>query len=366
MIKRADYIDVGAGIMILWMITFHALLSTYRLDSFAISELSLNITTLKNGWGVYLPKSPVVLFPYLHFFMPWFFYKSGQFFSKRDSYSLLVKDWKKLLTPFLLWSFVGYVFFVVFCCMDGSFSIRKVTLDVLSTLFFDGHVSINGPLWFLLTLFLVRQVANVILPSTNDKYYWPKIISIVLIGSCAAYAFWHWKIKNLPLWIINGTTGFVFYALGYSMHKYETKWWLIVPCAMCYIVCCVWGFSVVGMRTNVLLTPNKLYILNIPECFAGIVVFNVCCRIAVEYCHKYLHWLLAPLKVVGSYAMVIYVTHALLYKSVVNITMIYKLGAVIPYTLWIILGLYIVFLPLFCYVSRLITFQKQPSAPCNE
>lgn len=149
MIKRADYIDVGEGIMILWMITIHVLLSTYRLDSFAISELSLNITTLKNGWGVYLPKPPTVLFPYLHFIMPWFFYKSGQFFSKRDSYSLLVKDWKKLLTPFLLWSFVGYVFFVVFCCMDGSFSIRKVTLDVLL-----GAV-IPYTLWIILGLYIV-------------------------------------------------------------------------------------------------------------------------------------------------------------------------------------------------------------------
>ena len=65
---RIQYIDIVAGILILWMIIQHALFHAWAIDpNYSYSR----------GWN------PNMWFPYLHFFMPWFFYKSGAFFHKR-------------------------------------------------------------------------------------------------------------------------------------------------------------------------------------------------------------------------------------------------------------------------------------------
>ncbi len=138
--QRIPFIDFAAGIMILWMIIYHALCYEWGFISRGIE-----IT------------NPCVYFPYLSFFMPWFFYKSGQFFEKRPMKESLSKDARKLLLTFVIWSAIGYTFYLLFGTLNHSLTLRSATYSIARGLFLTGKVPINEPLWFLLTLFGVRQ-----------------------------------------------------------------------------------------------------------------------------------------------------------------------------------------------------------------
>ena len=118
--SRLPYLDFGAGIMILWMVIFHILgtIWSFELNGYwEVSDLSLLPEGAKatiNKAGKIECLNPCILFPYLNFFMPWFFYKSGQFFKQQKISNLWQRDWQKLFKPFLFWSVVGYVMYILF------------------------------------------------------------------------------------------------------------------------------------------------------------------------------------------------------------------------------------------------------------
>lgn len=78
MSNRIPYIDFAAGIMILWMIIYHALgqVWLYELDPYwGTTDLSLLLESARSKVlitpeGEFGCLNPCVLFPYLHFFMP--------------------------------------------------------------------------------------------------------------------------------------------------------------------------------------------------------------------------------------------------------------------------------------------------------
>ena len=82
---RLPWLDFASGIMILWMIVYHAIYFSW---SYALGDISeaTNLMQIPSGVRAFLNDgkleilNPCVAFPWLHFFMPWFFYKSGQFF----------------------------------------------------------------------------------------------------------------------------------------------------------------------------------------------------------------------------------------------------------------------------------------------
>ena len=106
--ERIPYIDLGAGIMILWVLLFHALGKHFALELQGLQNVAGD-SSLPDGTHAYIDANGIIraldaraFFPYLHFFMPWFFYKSGQFFKKRDAKELIEKDTRKLLYPFII------------------------------------------------------------------------------------------------------------------------------------------------------------------------------------------------------------------------------------------------------------------------
>ena len=160
--------------------------------------------------------------------------------------------------------------------------------------------------------------------------------------SFAAYQYeWHPK----PVWIANGAAGLAFFAMGYSLHKYEMNWRLLLPCLFVYVACSIWGFSVVGMKGNELFAG--MYMLNMPECLCGIVVFNGICRII----SRYMSYVSRIFEYVGRYSMIIYVTHGLIFISIQRIFDLYHLTDFMPYSLWIIMATYALFLPPICCIS---------------
>ncbi len=355
---RFSYIDIGAGIMILWMIVGHAV--------YAASSVEISLYDLCSRIGEEFPADKVhaivgkngqlhpiglsKLIPNcLFFFMPWFFYKSGQFFRKRGLIDAWRDDWKKLINKFILWSAFGYILYLIFQYIDGFLTLRTATYDVLYGLFFFGSVRLNSPLWFLLSLFIVRQIANMQLPDNEDRYY--SLKNVIIIVACCLVAFCayslHWRY--LPYTVANCALGLAFFTLGYWIHRYETKWWLFVPCLLVYIACCIFGFPEIDVRSNYCVN-SKMYLLSLPACFAGIIVFNMFTRILSSR----LRFISTPLESIGRSAMIIYVSHGLIFESVCRILPSMGITRLMTFNsaLWIVLCAYVLLLPILCILSR--------------
>ena len=346
--QRIPYIDFAAGIMILWMIIYHAIgraLDLPLVGLWGISDASLIPEGAKafiNAEGKLERINVCVLFPYLSFFMPWFFYKSGQFFEKRPIKESLTKDARKLLLTFVIWSAIGYVMFLLFGVLNHSLTLKGATYSIARGLFLTGKVPINEPLWFLLTLFGVRFIANTILPNRHSQYSWLSIMAIVIVGYVIAYLAYRFNHPLLPYWVANGASGLAFFALGYGLRNYEIKWWIVVPCILVYILCCFVGFPMVDMIFNKLLAGE--YLLWIPVAFCGIVTFNALCRFI------YKHVRIRPIEIAGQNAMNIYVTHILIVLTCTFLLEYFNLSQLYPYATWILLASYVLFLPIFCYL----------------
>ena len=346
--ERLIYIDLGAGIMILWMIIYHAINMAwgYELNEYwnltDLSQLPDGLHAIMGSDGRIKKLNPCVIFPYLSFFMPWFFYKSGQFFDKRSVSDLLIKDSKKLLVTFLIWSAVGYVLLLLFESLDHTLTLRRATYSIARGLLLTGKIPINEPLWFLVTLFGVRFFANLTLPQKDDSKGWVKALGLAAIGYLIAYSAYRVNNYLLPLWVANGAAGYSFFVLGYELREYEKKWWVIAPCVIVYAICCFAGFQMVDMMYNEIISGN--YMLWMPVALCSIITFNAFCRLVAEYVS------LKPIEIVGRYAMPIYVTHLLIVLTVTFIIRFEKLTFFEPYLLWVILGSYAIFLPVFCRI----------------
>ena len=96
--------------------------------------------------------------PFLYFFMPWFFYKGGMFFRYKDEKEAFRQNTKRLLKPFIIWTVVGilaYNFIALF-----SHSSIHGPKRWLYEMLVDGSIYENKPLWFLLSLMIVKTIAN--------------------------------------------------------------------------------------------------------------------------------------------------------------------------------------------------------------
>lgn len=144
--KRIKYIDAVAGVMIGWMILGHCLFFSHYSLSF---------------------------YKYLGFFMPWFFYKSGLFFSLKKRGDLLRKDIFKFIRYYVVYSFFGWSIWVI-CRLIYGFSIVSCLLFSVRNFISHNSVIGNSALWFLFSLFVVRQASNVALrkmsPPTIGDY----------------------------------------------------------------------------------------------------------------------------------------------------------------------------------------------------
>lgn len=139
--NRLSYLDFAAGVMILRVLIHHAVGAAWN------NDINFNL-----------------LFPYIHFAIPWFFYKSGMFFKKSSLRDQVQKDCKKILRTFLLWSLIGYIFYIFIGIFQDTLTLRSATYSVIRGLFLTGKIPINDALWFLLTLLIVRCIANLFLP----------------------------------------------------------------------------------------------------------------------------------------------------------------------------------------------------------
>lgn len=280
--KRLDYIDLGAGILIIWVMMFHAI----------------------NNAHVYGDTDARVAIPFLTFSMPWFFYKSGQFFNPGRGIEGIKKDVRKFLIPFAKWTAIGYVVQLAVLLIDHNFSFQTAVVDSLYKFYIYGYIPIDVPLWFVLSLFITKVIAQFLLEHRVHPY-------ICMVGGLAI-SYGHFLINGndeplLPVWIANITQGIAFFMMGYQWSKYETNRWLMGICMAGYLGLQIWGYPIVGLHRNVLLQGP--WLMWPVSAYCGIVAFNNVCR-----------WIgrCAPLNYAGRHAMTLLLAHGIIYMTWVH------------------------------------------------
>lgn len=274
--RRTDWIDCIAGVLIIRMILGHYISYAGLKTSPMFSALDL-----------------------LFFYMPWFFYKSGMFYRSVENMTewkvSVLRNTKSLMIPYVFFSMFGIIIGWVYFYLTNDSALKPTFTTIVSNFIGMGCYYWSSPLWFLLTLSLVKIITPPILKYVN--------IYILLIGSIGM-AFSHYYFMNGHYnWLGNMCSGMAFYLIGIisSKRQYKKVW-----IAISLIVMTLIGFytpTFVSMFSNTL-QNNGCYLLWYPFCISGIILIN--------NLFKFLHskGLLFPiLNTIGKDSMAYYLIH---------------------------------------------------------
>ena len=284
--QRVRYVDVAGGILILWIMAFHAL----------------------NMSKVFGDVDARVALPFLTFSMPWFFYKSGQFFNTAASCREgLAKDARKLVVPFLKWSLAGYAVWLAMQAVSGTSSLQTALLSPLATFGTYGYIPVDVPAWFVLSLFFVRVISRYLISRSAAP--------VAVIAVCVAGGFaLHLTGNPLPFYVPNILMGIAFFMMGYRFARYEGNRWLFIVCTAGYLAFLLVGCSIVGHHRNILLTGY--YLLWPLFAYCGIVTFNNVCRLVDAAVSRSARWIHRPIAFIGAHTMTLLMAHAFIYFPV--------------------------------------------------
>lgn len=166
------------------------------------------------------------LFPYNSFYMPLFVFSSGYFFKRRGIAEELVHKSKKLLLPYLGWNLVAVGCAWVLDKLTGTDWIKKPTWDTLrQTVFHGSPTSLNGATWFVMMLFWVSVIYNLIrsIPTPPRKKY---DAAATLVFACIGFVAVELCIRGYNsrgdwwLWGLRTVFYLQFYHYGYMFRLY--------------------------------------------------------------------------------------------------------------------------------------------------
>lgn len=277
--QRVRHYDILCGVMLLFMIHHH-LCGVSGLADAAIHMVPYKI---------------------LYFYMAYFFYKAGIFYRENRSLKEVCKDSaRRLLIPFTFFSFIGY--FILGAHHSGlTINTWKFWWWPIYQMFAIGRIGGNGPLWFLLSLFIVRVIFQL---TKNVK--WKQYTLIIL---CVIVAIIGNSFSIRPCTISNVALGIIFYGLGALMREvqYNKSVGIISVCLFfgAYIWMCFFGWHLIDFSLNTTVFGiHQIWMLNC--CFACV---------AISFLGQYLPNLRA-LAWTGRNSMTLLCTHALVYNTI--------------------------------------------------
>lgn len=270
-IKRQSHLDTISGILILWMIFQH-----YN----ACTGLLLK--------GRYIPL--------LFCFMAWFFFKAGMFHRIKSSSEIIRTGYKRLIIPYIIFSIIGYLTgYLTLFIKQVDCNILHYTLSSIKQIVISGGVDGDKPIWFLLSLFVVKVIFNFIARHDKATYIIP------IIAYICAYTLYKLNIEH-PCYLGNICIGIVFYSLGYLLRKKQYDKCLLIVAIPIYIYIYIFTPSNVDVRAN---TCNSgLYGLYYLGSICSIIILNNTIRsISLRF---------SILEYIGRHSMSYYLTHWLI------------------------------------------------------
>lgn len=326
--ERIEFIDLAKGFCILLVIFSH--INSYYGLNYA----------LKDCLGI--------------FRMPLYFYLSGLFFSSYNGLSsFLKKKINKLLIPFLFFYITTSVMLPNILSFLG-YNIRNENALGIRSLwaFFDLELFPNGPIWFLLCLFIVNFIFY-ILKIVSDTFKYNIFILTIACIIIGYIGYWLGSNKyNLPMFIDTSFTSLPFFLFGYLSRKYTSilyknkfdRYNLIII-LLCFIYIYIFSGPVEYFRNEYKVNILELYISG----FIGILFIILLSKIIQH---------IPIISYYGKYSIVILCTHNLLIQPIYLIINKYISGwyaiAVIFFSLLI---LYVFVIPVF--IKRLPYFTAQ-------
>ena len=286
--SRVSHLDLAAGILMLWIITFHAV----------------------NGSKVFGNVDARVAIPFLTFSMPWFYYKSGSFFRRNREGEGLERDVRKLLFPYLKWTILGFLAYLTMMAIDGTFCVEECLQKPLDTFWIYGYVPLDVPVWFVLSLFMVKVLAHFLFKLKVHPLF------LVVLGFGVAFSLHVADNQRIPVYFSNIPMGLAFFMLGNMCHQYEEKLWVFVPCLVGYLLFLFLDTPVVGLHRNVYLGGN--YYLWPLFSICGIVAFNNLCKWLCLAFEKIATCHFRPISFIGQYSIQLLVSHAFVYMPVLH------------------------------------------------
>lgn len=208
------------------------------------------------------------------YFMPWFFFKAGQFYKPKPLKEVVKDSYKRLLVPFCVFSFLGHLLYCLCLYLKGDSNIIHYTLSFIKAILFSGASQGNQPIWFLLSLFIVRIVYSYI---TARKVPAHIIAILALTISCLLHELIPYLSTpdegfGIPLYFLNSTSGIFFYAMGVILRNKQYSGGVILSSVFIYITIALLDFSVVGFRSDNLMKGH--YLVYKIDSIAGIVIIN--------------------------------------------------------------------------------------------
>lgn len=272
-LQKRDYsIDLVGGILICHMILGHCILMS--------NTYNLSFTKCLN---------------FLYFFMPWFFYKSGSFFHSETSRSIIGGACKRLLLPFIIFSIVGHLFEILNIAFSKDISFQLSNLIPIKSLIIQGSIPANLPLWFLLSLFIVRIISNLLFKISSSSLF---IGLFACIFMCFAFLLFYNNVKN-PLYLSNICTGIFFFLMGNLMKEIQYHTFSFIISIVGYLSFCICGLTIVDMRLNELHKGSYLF-FPLASIFGIILINNLVKRLNIR--NKVLEF-------IGKNSMDFYVLH---------------------------------------------------------
>lgn len=192
--QRLEFLDACSGLMLVHMIIGHV---------------------LQHG-GLYRQGIPYdYVLTALFFFMPWFYFKAGLFIGKKgDLKSWLIKDCRRLIVPFVVFTILGALIAIPFEMVeDAGRPWWKIMLGPVTSTLRLGSYGGNFALWFLLSLFFTRLTYRLV-PERSC----PLALAVAVAGGAACG---HFGIR-LPLALSTVFPGMAFLLLGRYSKPYIT------------------------------------------------------------------------------------------------------------------------------------------------
>ncbi len=187
---REKYFDNACGVLILYMILLHCSIH-FGFDDTSFMSFFRHV---------------------FFFFMPWFFFKNGYFFKLSERKVLAKNSFNRLIKPYLKWMLIGHLIYCIFLCVSGFFDWKLYVIYPLKQLVCDSALVGNLPLWFLLSLFLVRLLANELL-----QFRFNLIVVILLLGIICYISYIFSPLRFILL--SNVPTGLFFFLSGYIINN---------------------------------------------------------------------------------------------------------------------------------------------------
>jgi len=238
-----------------------------------------------------------------HFFMGWFFFKSGMFFKNRDISDLIRRSFKHLMIPYFIFSLLSLMIgFVISMIIDNNLVtfFRLIPIQIV----YDEAVSWNQALWFLPSLYFVKVIYILL----HKKKINDVAIMVVFVLLSIIMNYYSYKMSSpfhIPYYIGNVFLGMVFYAMGHCLRNANISRFLLYVITFIYVFHFFFPSSIDFYKN--MLYGN--YIISVVYFSSGILLFNLMFK-------KFANKPIPLLTHIGKFSMIYYVCHWPLIKCI--------------------------------------------------